>query len=229
MPSEPLGPLLCSWPPAEFLRRWFRFLLASGGESSGSPSQGGTNLTKKPSKPKKGKTHDKHSSSSGPLPSKPAAAADPYGTYPITWHSEWKTHGWMEELHSVTRNLIGCRKLSREILTCFSQHKLCRGWFVLNRNQGVSMSVCLHVLVRWHTTGLMIGAWGPFSLYSLDKIQLLRIMLSCFSQLEFPVVSGQLTISKYKSLVHMSSYIWYLFHVEPNLSLFHFHTFLSAI
>jgi hypothetical protein len=47
-----------------------------GGESSGSPSQGGTNLTKKPSKPKKVKTHDKHSSSSGPLPSKPAAAAD---------------------------------------------------------------------------------------------------------------------------------------------------------
>jgi hypothetical protein len=47
--------------------------------------------------------------------------------------------------------------------------------------------------------------WGPFSLYSLDKIQLLRIMLSCFSQLEFPVVSGQHTISKYKSLVHMSS------------------------
>jgi hypothetical protein len=49
--------------------------------------------------------------------------------------------------------------------------------------------------------------WRPFSLYSLDNIQLLRIMLSCFSQLEFPVVSGQHTISKYKSLVHMSSYI----------------------
>jgi hypothetical protein len=50
-------------------------------------------------------------------------------------------------------------------------------------------------------------AWGPFPLYSLDKIQLLRIMLSCFSQLEFPVVSGQHTISKYRNLVHMSSYI----------------------
>jgi hypothetical protein len=49
-------------------------------------------------------------------------------------------------------------------------------------------------------------------------------MLSCFSQLEFPVVSGQHTISKYKSLIHMSSYIyWCLFHVEPNLGLFHFH------
>jgi hypothetical protein len=35
------------------------------------------------------------------------------------------------------------------------------------------------------------------------QIQLLRIMLSCFSQLEFPVVSGQHTISKYKSLVKL--------------------------
>jgi hypothetical protein len=31
-------------------------------------------------------------------------------------------------------------------------------------------------------------------------------MPSYFSQLEFPVVSGQHTISKYRSLVHMSSY-----------------------
>jgi hypothetical protein len=49
-----------------------------------------------------------------------------------------------------------------------------------------------------------------FPLYSLDKIQLPRLMLSSFSQLEFPVVaSGQhtITISKYKSLLHMSSYI----------------------
>jgi hypothetical protein len=37
-------------------------------------------LTKKP---KKVKTHDKHSLSSGPLPSKPAGAADPFGTYPV--------------------------------------------------------------------------------------------------------------------------------------------------
>jgi hypothetical protein len=51
-------------------------------------------------------------------------------------------------------------------------------------------------------------------------------------------IPGQHTVSKYKSLVHtcMSS-IWYLFHVEPNLSLFHFnltwktvyYPFLSAI
>jgi hypothetical protein len=68
--------------------------------------------------------------------------------------------------------------------------------------------------------------WGPFCLYSLDKIQLLRMMSSCFSQLEFPVVSGQHYIKI--SLVHMSScfntfFIWnqtsafYLVHVEPNL------------
>jgi hypothetical protein len=43
--------------------------------------------------------------------------------------------------------------------------------------------------------------------YSLDKIQLLRIMPSYFLQMEFPVVSGHQTISKYRSLVHMSSYI----------------------
>jgi hypothetical protein len=42
---------------------------------------------------------------------------------------------------------------------------------------------------------------------SLDKLHLLRIMPSCYSQLEFPVVSGQHTISKYRSLVNMSSYI----------------------
>jgi hypothetical protein len=33
-----------------------------------------------------------------------------------------------------------------------------------------------------------------------------RIMPSYFSQLEFPVVSGQHTVSKYRSLVHMFSY-----------------------
>jgi hypothetical protein len=47
-------------------------------------------------------------------------------------------------------------------------------------------------------------------------------MRSCFSQLEFPVVSCPHTISKYISLVHVLIY-WYHFHVEPNLSWFHFH------
>jgi hypothetical protein len=54
------------------------------GESYGSPSQGGTTMTKKPSKPKKVKSQDKLSSSSGPLSSKPAAAADSFGTYPVS-------------------------------------------------------------------------------------------------------------------------------------------------
>jgi hypothetical protein len=54
------------------------------GESSGSPSQGGTTATKKSSKPKNAKPQDKLSSSSGPLASKPAAAADPFGTYPVS-------------------------------------------------------------------------------------------------------------------------------------------------
>jgi hypothetical protein len=68
---------------------------------------------------------------------------------------------------------------------------------------------------------LLNHPWGPFPLYSLDTIQLLRIMLSCISQLEFSVVSCQHTISKYKSLVH--NYVLIYFHVEPNLSLFHYH------
>jgi hypothetical protein len=48
------------------------------GESSGSSSQGGVTVTKKPSRSQKNKAHDKHSSSFRPLPSKPAAAADPF-------------------------------------------------------------------------------------------------------------------------------------------------------
>jgi hypothetical protein len=36
------------------------------------------------------------------------------------------------------------------------------------------------------------STWGPFFLYSLDTIQLLRI--SYFSQLEFPAVSGHVSI-----------------------------------
>jgi hypothetical protein len=44
-------------------------------------------------------------------------------------------------------------------------------------------------------------------IFALDKLHLLRIMPSCYSQLEFPVVSGRHTITKYRSLVHMSSYI----------------------
>jgi hypothetical protein len=58
--------------------------------------------------------------------------------------------------------------------------------------------------------------------FFLDKIQLLRIMLSCFSQLEFPVVSGPHTISKYKSLVHMSSYIGTFFMWNKILACFIF-------
>jgi hypothetical protein len=54
---------------------------------------------------------------------------------------------------------------------------------------------------------ILQSSWGDFCLYSLDKLHLLRIMPSCYSQLELPVVSGQHTISKYRSLVHMSSYI----------------------
>jgi hypothetical protein len=38
----------------------------------------------KSSKPKKAKPQDKLSSSFGPLASKPAAAADPFGTYPVS-------------------------------------------------------------------------------------------------------------------------------------------------
>jgi hypothetical protein len=56
---------------------------------------------------------------------------------------------------------------------------------------------------RWYENEITRAVF----LYSLDKIQLLQIMPSCISQLEFPVVSGQHTISKYRSLVHMSSYI----------------------
>jgi hypothetical protein len=81
------------------------------------------------------------------------------------------------------------------------------------------LSVCCHLQ---GANAPIDHTWGPFFLYSLDKILLLRIMPNYFSQLEFPVVSGQHTISKYRSLVHDLIY-WYLFHVEPNLSLFHFH------
>jgi hypothetical protein len=52
-----------------------------GGESSGSPSQGGAKETKKPPKVQKDrKLHDKQSLPSGSLPSEPAAAAGPLGT-----------------------------------------------------------------------------------------------------------------------------------------------------
>jgi hypothetical protein len=59
----------------------------------------------------------------------------------------------------------------------------------------------------WRNTSEPLSPQGLF-MNSLDKIQLLRIMPSFFSQLEFPVVSGQHTLSKYRSLVHtcMSSY-----------------------
>jgi hypothetical protein len=51
------------------------------------------------------------------------------------------------------------------------------------------------------------ASWGDFCLYSLDKLHLLGIMPSCYSQLEFAVVSGRHTISKHRSLAHMTSYI----------------------
>jgi hypothetical protein len=79
------------------------------------------------------------------------------------------------------------------------------------------------------------AAMRAFPLYSLDKIQLLRIMPSCFSQLELPVVSGQHTLSKYKSLVHMSSYIGTFFMWNQISACFMFtwpeqlYSFLSAI
>jgi hypothetical protein len=56
---------------------------------------------------------------------------------------------------------------------------------------------------------LLFCSWGDFCLFSLDTLHLLRIMPICYSQLEFPVVSGQHTISKYRRLVHLSSF-WYL-------------------
>jgi hypothetical protein len=68
MPSEPVGPMLRSWPPRSSSVGGSGSSLRQGGQISGSPSRGGTNLTKKPLKPKKVMTHDKHSSSSGPLP-----------------------------------------------------------------------------------------------------------------------------------------------------------------
>jgi hypothetical protein len=49
-------------PPAEFLHRWFRFLLASEGWEFRLSLPGGTTTTKKSSKPKKAKTQDKLSS-----------------------------------------------------------------------------------------------------------------------------------------------------------------------
>jgi hypothetical protein len=75
-----------------------------------------------------------------------------------------------------------------------------------------------------HVFGMFEEIWfqimRAFSLYSFDKIQLQRIMLSCFSQLEFPVVSGQHTLSKYKSLVHMSSLVHFSCGTKSQLVLF---------
>jgi hypothetical protein len=77
--------------------------------------------------------------------------------------------------------------------------------FVYLLNATISSYQFLGKVYEWKYHGcfhdLSIRPWGPFCLYSLDKIQLLRIMPSCISQLEFPFVSGQHTISKYRSLV----------------------------
>jgi hypothetical protein len=76
---------------------------------------------------------------------------------------------------------------------------------------------------------------GDCCLYSLDKLHLLRIMPSYYSQLEFPVVPGKHTISKYRSLVHMSSYIGTFFMWNQISACFIFtwpenlHPFLCAI
>jgi hypothetical protein len=88
---------------------------------------------------------------------------------------------------------------------------LCLAWFPVEANvlQNVQHTSCI---AHYHDIYISpwqgeTKSWGLFLFYSLDKIQLLRIMPSCISQLEFPVVSGQHDISKYRSLVHMSSYI----------------------
>jgi hypothetical protein len=85
---------------------------------------------------------------------------------------------------------------------------------------------------------MQVAAWGPFCLYSLDKIQLLTIMPSYISRLEFQVVSVQHTISKYRSLVHLCPHILVPFSCGTKsqlVSCFIFtwpeklHPFLSAI
>jgi hypothetical protein len=87
MPSESPGPLLRSGPPRSS---------SAGGSGSSSrhtievrvpalPPRGGTTTMKKSSRSRQAKPQDKFSSSSGPLDlvSKPAAVADPFGTYPV--------------------------------------------------------------------------------------------------------------------------------------------------
>jgi hypothetical protein len=66
-----------------------------------------------------------------------------------------------------------------------------------------------------------ILTWGPFSLYSWTKSNSWE-SVAFYNWNSHAVVSGRHTISKYKSLVHVFIY-WYLFHVEQNLSWFHFH------
>jgi hypothetical protein len=85
MPSEPLGPLFCSRPPRSSSVGGSGSSSRQRGDSSGSPSQGGTTMTKKPSKLKKVSSHEQAQLASyGPLSSKPAAAADSFGTYPVS-------------------------------------------------------------------------------------------------------------------------------------------------
>jgi hypothetical protein len=80
-------------------------------------------------------------------------------------------------------------------------------------DKGDTFVIIGHVICDQHEGIVASTLWT-------NSISLLRIMPSL---LEFPVVSGQHTISKYRSLVHMSSYIGTFFMWNQISSWFHFH------